>query len=453
MPLFKAYDVRGVVPEELNEELVYWIGRAAAEYLGAGRLLVGRDMRLSSGPLSKALCRGITDAGTDVIWIGQCTTPMCYFGVGHYGYHGGIMVTASHNPAKYNGLKFCRENAIPIGEDSGLKDIEKRFNELRAQAAVSCACAGGKCGAKKTRKGRIIRKEILKEYVKHILSFAQDIKPFRIAMDGGNGMTGKFLPVLIKKLPLKVTRMYFKPDGSFPHHEADPLKDENLVDLQAEVRSGKYDLGIAFDGDGDRVAFVDEMGRRVPNDLLSGLIAREILSVKPAPVVYDLRSSWVVKEEILKYGGTPLESRVGHSFIKALMRKKDAVFGGEVSGHYYYKDNYFADSADITWIKILNLLSREKRTLSQVVAPLRRYFSTGEINFHVQDKDAMMRRLKDYFKDGTISELDGVSVHYPDWWFNVRASNTEPVLRLNLEAKTQARMEEKKAELEKMLSS
>lgn len=353
------------------------------------------------------------------------------------------MVTASHNPAKYNGMKFCGKGAVPIGSDSGLQQIEKRVWELAAQKTKPKPAA---------RKGKTIRKEILGDYIKHVLSFVQKIKPMNIVMDSGNGMTGKFLPAILKNLPLNVTKMYFKPDGTFPHHEADPLKDENLVDLQREVLRRKADLGIAFDGDGDRVAFVDEHARRVPNDLTSALIAREILSKTKAPIVYDLRSSWVVKEEVLKYGGTPIESRVGHSFIKALMRKNNAVFGGEVSGHYYFKENYFADSADIAWIKVLNLLTKENRKLSEVVAPLRRYYATGEINFHVRDKDALISALKSRYGDGEVSEKDGISVHYKDWWFNVRPSNTEPVLRLNLEAKTEARMQEKKAELQELLA-
>ena len=445
MPLFKAYDVRGIVPGELNEKIAYAIGKAAAEFLGSKQILVGRDMRTSSGPLSKALCRGITDTGRDIVWIGQCTSPMCYFAVGRYGYGGGVMVTASHNPAQYNGMKFCGKGALPIGADSGLKEIEKSTWAAMEQKPSSRKPSSGK--------GKMATKQILKDYVKHVLSFAQHIKPMNIVMDSGNGMTGKFLPALLKKLPLKVKKMYFKPDGTFPHHEADPLKDENLRDLQKEVLAQKADLGIAFDGDGDRVAFVDEKGQRVPNDLITALIAREILAKTKAPIVYDLRSSWVVKEEILKGGGTSLESRVGHSFIKALMRKHGAVFGGEVSGHYYFKENYFADSADIAWIKILNLLSVQNRPFSEVVAPLRRYYSTGEINFHVRDKDNLLAKLKTQYGDGDVSAMDGVSVHYKDWWFNVRPSNTEPVLRLNLEAKTEGRMSEKKAELEKILSS
>ncbi len=444
MPLFKAYDVRGLVPQELNEEMAYRIGRAAAGFFKARSIVVGRDMRASSGPLSRAVCRGVMDTGTDVVWIGQCTSPMSYFAVGRYGFDGGIMVTASHNPAQYNGMKFCRAGAQPVGADSGLKDIEKGFLEL----------AGGKQGKAPgvKRRGKMTKKNILNDYVGHVMSFAKDIKPFRIVMDGGNGMTGKFLPALLKKLPLKVTRLYFKPDGTFPHHEADPLKDENLLDLQKEVRARKADLGIAFDGDGDRVGFVDENARRVPNDLISALIAREMLAGKPAPVVYDLRSSRVVAEEIKKLGGVPLESRVGHSFIKALMRRNNAVFGGELSGHYYFKDNFFADSADIAWIKILNLMSQEGKTLSQLAAPLRRYSESGEINFHVPDKDAVLRRIRDRYRDAKISDMDGITVSYNDWWFNVRPSNTEPVLRLNLEASTEQQMQQKKAEVEKLMA-
>jgi phosphomannomutase len=443
MPLFKAYDVRGIVPDELNDDIAYRIGRAAVEFLGAKRLLVGRDMRESSGPLSKALCDGITDAGADVVWIGQCVSPMVYFGVGKFRYEGGIMVTASHNPAEYNGMKFCREDAIPIGSNSGLQDIEKRAEALAQSTQVGSI----------ERKGKLIEKGILDDYIAHVLHFARDIKPMRLVIDTGNGMAGKVLTALIPKLPIQVKRLYFEPDGSFPNHEADPLKDENIMDLQKAVLAEKADLGIAFDGDGDRVAFVDENAKRVPSDLISALIAQEILTQTKAPVVYDLRSSWVAREEILKYGGTPVESRVGHSFIKSVMRKHNAVFGGEVSGHYYFKDNWFADNADIAWLKVLNVLSRENKPFSEVVRPLRRYYATGEINFHVEDKEAMLEKLREIYKGGEISEMDGVTVRFQEWWFNVRPSNTEPVLRLNLEAKTEDRMRKEKARLEGVLTA
>ncbi len=431
MGIFKAYDVRGVVPDEFNSEIAYRIGNALSQVLGAKEIVAGHDMRTHSPELFEAVKRGIVEAGADVIDIGLCSTPACYFADGEGGYGGAVMLTASHNPPRYNGCKFCRDQAIPLSYETGIEEIEE-------------ICDRGDI-RKAPEPGREIKKEITADYLRHVLSFRQYIKPLQVAVDTGNGMAGKYIPLLFNELPCELLPLYLELDGSFPNHEADPLKEENLADLQKLVKKKKADLGVAFDGDADRVAFVDEKGRTVANDIMTALISQEILSRWPAStVVYDLRSSLVVPEEVRAAGGEPLESRVGHSYIKKLMRDRNAVFGGELSGHYYFRENFYADNALIALVKVLNLLSSRDRSLSELVRPLRRYRATGETNFEVGDKDAKIEELADAFSDGEVYFLDGVSVRYPDWWFNVRKSNTEPLLRLNLEAKDEELMEEAK---------
>jgi phosphomannomutase len=434
MGIFKAYDIRGIYPEEIDEEKARRIGNAFAMFLQAEPIVVGRDMRLSSPSIAAATIEGIRDAGRKVVDIGMCSTPMSYFAVGHWEYAGGLMVTASHNPAQYNGFKVCREKAIPVGSASGLAEVQQRLDRGDYHEAE--------------RRGEVEERDIFPAFRDHLRNFMREIAPLKIAVDTGNGMVGKFLPDVLSGLTLEVVPLYFEPDGRFPNHEANPLKPENLRDLMAAMKREGAVLGMAFDGDGDRCSFIDEKGEIVSNDMVTALIAEEMLRENPgAAIVYDLRSSWALREEIERCGGVPIEERVGHAFIKATMRKHDAVFGGELSGHYYFKSNYYADSALIAMIEILNLLSREGKTLSELVAPLRRYHATGEVNFEVADKDAVLARLEEVFSDGKVGHLDGVTVQYADWWFNVRKSNTEPVLRLNLEAKTPERLEEAKERL------
>ena len=429
MGIFKAYDIRGLVPEEINTETAFRIGNAVARYLKAKNIVVGRDMRIHSPEICQAAIRGINQAGVEVVDIGLCTTPALYYADGAGRHGGALMVTASHNPPQYNGFKLCREEAVPMSYETGIEEIEIIFNQNKIYRA--------------DRPGRLLRKDMSQEYVKHVLGFVQFIKPLTVVADAGNGMAGKYLPSLFKELPCRLEPLYFELDGTFPNHDADPLKEENLADLKARVRETQADLGVAFDGDGDRVAFVDENGQTVSNDLTAALIAREVLNSWPGSVVvYDLRSSMVVAEEIKKWGGQPLESRVGHSYIKQLMRERNAVFGGELSGHYYFRENFFADSGLIALIKVLNLISSQDEPFSELVRPLRRYWAGGEINFRVLDKEAKIEEIAKIFSDGEVYFLDGVSVRYPDWWFNVRQSNTEPLLRLNLEARTQSMMEE-----------
>lgn len=426
--IFRGYDVRGLYPEEVNEDTARRIGVATVHYLKQQRgsiknIVVGRDMRDSSAPLAKALMDGITSAGVNAVDIGMVSTDVTYFAVAKYGYDGSVAVTASHNPAEYNGFKVCREHAMPVGLESGLAKIR----DLAIHPPVAGVGSPGK----------VIKKDIMDEYVEHVHSFIKKIRAMRIVIDAGNGMAGKMVPLIFNGLPCDIIPLYFELDGNFPNHEANPLKLENLKALQERVREENAQLGVAFDGDADRVAFVDEKGEAVGSDMVTALIAREFLNEdKGATVVYDLRSSWVVKEEIERCGGVAYREKVGHAYIKNTMRDRNAVFGGELSGHYYFRDNFFADSGMIALIEMLNIFGRKRVSMSNLVAPLKKYYSSGEINFTVEDKDAMIDQLAKNFSDGKVDRLDGVTVEYRDWWFNARKSNTEPRLRLNVEAKT-----------------
>ena len=438
--IFKAYDIRGIYPDQLNEKTAHDIGVALAQFLKVDTIVVGRDMRESAPAIAGALIEGITGQGVDVLDIGMCTTPMNYFAIGRFEQGGGAMTTASHNPAEYIGFKISREKAIPLSYETGIGEIEKMI-------AAGVASAGAK-------KGSVTRKDITAEYKKHVLSFAEEIKPMKMVVDTGNGVAGPFFEKIFADFPVKYTPLFFEPDGTFPNHEANPLKPENMRDLQEKVLEVGADIGVAFDGDADRSAYIDEKGNIIPSDIITALIAREILGrEKGAGILYDLRSSWVVREEIEKGGGVPYEDRVGHAYMKATMRRHGCVFGGELSGHYYFRDNFYADSGMIALVKLLNVLSAEDRPFSEIIRPLQRYFATGEINFEVEDKDGKMAELGEVFSDGEVSHLDGISVKYEDWWFNVRKSNTEPVLRLNLEAKKRELMEEKKAAVIKAIDA
>jgi phosphomannomutase len=371
---------------------------------------------------------GITSSGVNVVDVGVVSTETIYFAVANYGYDGGVVVTASHNPAKYNGFKICREKAIPVGSETGLlriKELATQPPPLRAE-----------------QRGRVIPRDVLSDYRVHIQKFARDLKPLRVVVDAGNGMAGKMVPLVFEGLPCEVIPLYFELDGTFPHHEPNPLKEENLRGLQELVKKTRAHLGVAFDGDADRCSFVDEKGEVVRNDIATALIAREFLSVeKGASIIYDLRSSWVVREEILRNGGVPYRERVGHAFMKASLRDKNAVFGGELSGHYYFRDNFYCDSGLIAMLQMLNILSRKAVSMSNLVAPLKKYYSSGERNFSVADKDGKLQKLAETFSDGKVDLLDGVTVEYQDWWFNARKSGTEPLLRVNVEGKTQELME------------
>lgn len=443
--IFKAYDIRGTYPDQLAAPLAERIAAATVQVLSAKRLVVGRDMRESGETLRDAMIAAITAAGCEVIDIGRCSTPMCYWAVNAFSADGGIMITASHNPARYNGCKISGQGARPVSYDTGIADIERW-------------ATGTQPLPRQATPGAILRKDIRDDYQRWLLSRAgllgheKSLRPFTLAIDTGNGMMGELLPSLLAVLPFRVVPLFFEPDGRFPNHEPNPLDPNNMRDLQAAVRSQNADLGIAFDGDGDRVMFVDEQGDLVASDRITALLAGEFLARDPgSTIIYDLRSSWIVRDEILRAGGIPLESRVGHSFIKQSMRKTNAVFAGELSGHFYFRDAFFTDNAELAMLHVLSLLSRKSDPVSQVLAPYNRYFATGELNFSVADKDRCIAQLQQTFADAEVAQLDGVTLRFADWWCNVRPSNTEPVLRLNLEAKTPLLRDQMLARVEALL--
>lgn len=443
--IFKAYDVRGLYPTELNESIARDVGRAFPgildeEDLACGNtIVVSRDMRVHSEPLSLALIEGLRDAGLDVLDVGLATTPMNYFAVGHLGTAGGIQVTASHNPARYNGLKFSRSDAKPVIGDLGIPQLERSVKRQEFPQA--------------RRHGTLSEGSIFDAYGRHVLSFLDDPtdRKLKVVVDAANGM-GTIYEPLLEKMGIELETLYFELDGSFPNHEANPLKLENLEDLCARVRETGADLGISFDGDADRAAFVDEHAEPVSCDLVTALIAGDLLRRSPGQhVLYDLRSSRAVSEYIAESGGIPVRERVGHSFMKATLRAKKGLFGGELAGHYYFRDAYHADCALLAVVEMLNLLRRQDISLSEAVEPLERYSKSPEINFVVDDKIAKLQELASRYSDGAIDYLDGITVSYKDWWFNVRPSNTEPYLRLVLEAATAEDLARRRRELQAVL--
>lgn len=445
--IFKAYDVRGLYPGELDEATAEAIGRAFVAVLDdedrrgerPNTVVVSRDMRSHSSGLEAALIDGLTTAGVDVLEIGLATTPMNYFAVGHTGAAGGIQVTASHNPADYNGFKFSKAGARPVSGDHGIPLIEEKVTSGDLPEAAE--------------KGSRESADIWSAYRSHILSFleAHEGPPVRVVVDAANGMGSLYRP-LLEATGIELVPLFFELDGSFPNHEANPLKEDNLRDLMEAVRREEAAFGVAFDGDADRAAFIDENGRPVGSDLITALIAGEMLKESPGKaVLYDLRSSRAVPEYIRERGGTPVRERVGHSFMKATLRARDGVFGGELAGHYYFRQTYFADSAILAVIQILNMVRRTGQELSALIEPLRRYATSPEINFQVEDKAGKIELLAERYADGQIDWLDGILVQYPTWWFNVRPSNTEPYLRLVLEAKSAEELERRKAELVELL--
>lgn len=444
MSIFHAYDIRGIYPNEINGEIVYKIGRAYSHFLRNTankeklKIGIGRDVRASSDLLAESLIKGLSDSGVDVFDIGVCTTPQMYFACGSYGYDGSIMITASHNPKEYNGLKLTREQAIPINGDTGIKDIE---------ALVEKNDFGSVQG------GSITRQDAKADYKEKLLNYANEIKKLKVVIDTANSV-GVMETEVLKEI-VNVVPLYFELDSSFPNHEANPLKVETLKVLQEKVVEEKADLGIAFDGDADRVGFVDEKGRIITSDFVTALIGSNILAANPNQrILYDLRSSKVVKEEIESLGGKAIMCRVGHAFIKQQMRDEDAVFAGELSGHYYFKDLYYAESSLLAALQLLSLMSKKNKPISELVEPLQKYFHSGEINFEVSDKERALSSLeKNFTQAKNIFKLDGLSMEFGDWWFNVRPSNTEPLLRLNIEADTNELMEEKKKEVIGIINS
>jgi phosphomannomutase len=443
--VFKAYDVRGIYPSELDEEGAYAIGRAYVEQFEPRRVAVGRDMRLSSPAMAKAVIGGAADAGADVLDIGLAGTEMLYFAVGELGLDGGVAVTASHNSKEYTGMKIVRRGALPVGGESGLLDVR------------DLAMSGGQAPGQ-GRKGEVSEYDIWPAYVDRVMSFvdASALKPLRVVIDAANGMAGAMLPPVLERLPIDAVRCFFEPDGGFPNHEPNPLLPENREFIVAKTLEQDADFGVAFDGDADRCFFVDDAGEFVPGDFATALFAESILAREPgAKVIYDVRASWAVPEAIEQAGGVPLVNRVGHAYIKHRMRQEDALFAGEVSGHYYFREFCQADSGVVPFLLMLEIVSRKGEKLSEILRPFReRYFITGELNTPVEDVALKLQELKERFgPEGALSHLDGISVDAPDWHMNVRPSNTEPLLRLNLEALSRELMEEKRDEVLALIRS
>jgi phosphomannomutase len=442
--VFKAYDVRGIYPDEIDEAGAHAIGRAYVDEFEPRRIAVGHDMRLSAPAMADAVMRGAAEAGTDVLELGMVGTEMVYFAVGELGLDGGIAVTASHNPKQYTGMKIVRRGALPVGGDSGLLDVRTRaMSGVRPRTGPQ---------------GTIEPHDIWPAYVDRVLSFVdvEAIQPLRVVIDAANGMAGAMLPPVLERMPIETVRCYFEPDGSFPNHEPNPLLPKNREFIVGKTLDEKADLGIAFDGDADRCFFVDDRGEFVPGDFATALLAESILEKEQgAKIIYDVRASWAVPETIERAGGVPLVNRVGHAFIKHRMREDGAVFGGEVSGHYYFREFSQADSGVIPFLLMLELISHKGRKLSEILAPYReRYFITGELNTPVDDVALALQEVKERFgTEGRVSHLDGISVDADDWHMNVRPSNTEPLLRLNLEARTHDLMERKRDEVLEVIRS
>jgi phosphomannomutase len=452
--IFKAYDVRATYPNPLNEESAWKVGHATAQFLKRSRqnvpadqrvkredtIVVGRDMRPSSPDLAKSLIDGIRSVGMKVVDVGMIDTSFIYFAINHVDAVGGIQTTASHNPIQYNGFKISGPKAKPIGAASGLDDIKRIASQLRV----------GQTGLQ----GGYEQADMWSAYRDHVLKFLDLKRKLRVAIDASNGMAGKMVPAVFGNIPnLEIIPVLFEITGSFTH-DPNPLVDANLAMLREEMKRSKPDLGVAFDGDADRCIFLDENGAAIGCDLITALLARDFLKEsqnKGSSIVYDLRSSRVVPEEVQAAGGVPRRDRVGHAFMKKTLADTKGVFGGELSGHFYFRDNFYADSGAIAFARLLSVLSEQQGSLGSLIKPLKRYFQTGEVNFQVEDKDGKIRELADLYKSGQIDYLDGLTVEFKDWWFNVRKSNTEPLLRLNLEANSQALTDQKFNELKKVL--
>ena len=442
--IFKAYDVRGIVPQQLDAAMARKIGLAFQHVLDeedrahGTTVVVSRDMRASSNELAAALIDGLTAGGLDVLDIGLATTPMNYYAIGHFGAAGGVQVTASHNPAQYNGFKFSRHGARPVSGDHGIALMEEKVKSGDLPEAAE--------------RGTVRHAEVFEDYARHVLSF---LKPgdrkLKVAADAANGMGTIERPIL-ERAGIELVPLYYELDGTFPNHEANPLKDENLQDVIRLVRESGADLGLAIDGDADRCAFIDERGEAIGSDLMTGLIGGELLKREPGKaVLYDLRSSRAVAEYIQENGGEPVRERVGHSFMKATLRRKEGIFGGELAGHYYFRDHSYADCPLLGVVEVLNLLRSSGKHLSELVRPLQRYAKSPEINFEVEDKEGMIRQLAERYQDARIDYLDGITLQYPTWWANVRPSNTEPFLRLVLEAETPEELARRREEIQSLL--
>src|SRR5918994_721573 len=440
--IFKAYDIRGVYPDSLNEDLSRDIGRAFVNYLGlsGSRVIVARDMRLSGEALERAFIEGVIQAGADVLNLGLVSTDALYFAVGHLEEPGGAMITASHNPKEYNGFKLCREDAIALSGEHGIGQIRDLITS-------------GKLPEPAEYPGSVEESDITEDYAEHCLTFidTEGLRPLKIVVDAGNGMAGKMLPPIFEKLPFESVPMYFELDGSFPNHPPNPIEPQNMEDLQERVVAEGANFGAAFDGDADRCFVVTENGVTISGDILATLVAKNVLEKEPgAAIVYSAVCSKALPELVRGEGGRPIRTKAGHSIIKPQMRKHDAAFGGEHSGHFYFRDNYFADSGIIAMLTVAELVGRQDGPLSELLAPIDPYVSSGEINSEVEDGDATMKKVEKHYAERdspNIDHLDGLTVDFGDWWFNLRPSNTEPLLRLNVEAKDRETVEKERDEL------
>ncbi len=427
--IFKAYDIRGTYPEQLDEGVARDIGRAFVNHLAlsGSRVVVARDMRLSGDDLKEAFIGGVTEAGADVLDLGLVSTDALYFAVGHLEEPGGAMITASHNPKNYNGFKLCREKAIALSGESGIGQIRDLITS-------------GKLPEPAEYPGSVERSDIAEEYAKHCLNFieTEGLRPLKIVVDAGNGMAGKMLPPIFEKLPFEYVPMYFELDGSFPNHPPNPIEPENVRELQGRVRSEEADFGVAFDGDADRCFIVNEKGETIDGDILAALIAKNVLEKEPgATIIYSAVCSKAFPELVRREGGTPVRTKAGHSIIKPQMRERDAAFGGEHSAHFYFRENFFADSGIIAMLTVAELVGRQEGPISDLISPIDPYVRSGEINSEVADGEATLKKVEDHFaqnEDARTDHLDGLTVDLGDWWFNLRPSNTEPLLRLNVEA-------------------
>jgi len=440
--IFKSYDVRGIYPAQINADIAHGIGRAFAAFTGGRTLAVGRDMRPSGSALFEAFARGAREQGADVVDIGMVSTDALYFAVGEFGFDGGVMITASHNPKEYNGMKFCLREAQALSAETGL-------NAMRDMIATAAYPAP-------SRAGTLTQLDVHDAFAKHVLGFIDPsaIRPFKIAIDAGNGMGGVMCRPIFKRLPCTIIEMFFEPDGDFPNHPPSPIEAENMVDLQRKVREERCDLGVAFDGDADRMFIVDEKGDLIGGDMVTALVGLNTLKHFPgSKILYNLICSRSVPEVIAKAGGIPIRSQVGHSLIKATMREQNIVFGGEHSGHFYFRDNWFADSGIIALLQCLEVFSEAATPVSGVIAPIDTRFRSGEINSRVTDIPAKLREIQARYADAAIDHLDGVTISYPAWWMNVRPSNTEPLLRLNVEGDTKDLMERHRDEVLQLIRS
>lgn len=435
--LFKAYDIRGVYPSELTLDFAYKLGKAAAIHFTNETIIIGRDARIGSDKLAERLIAGINDQGSGVIDLGLCSTPMLYFATQE---NPGIMITASHNPKEYNGFKVCAKGGNPLGFPDGLSPIKAIMEQANF--------------GRPKHKGKHKKKNILSEYAAFIKKFKGRQKSLKVVVDAGNGIQGIIIPKVFARLPVKIIPLFFDLDGNFPNRPPNPIREGALEKLSKAVKQNKANFGAAFDGDGDRVVFVDEKGTIVRPDHILALLAVHLLKKNPhAKVLYDLRSSRIAREKATEAGGVAIMTRVGHTYIAQTMKEENALIAGELSGHYYFRESFFSDNGDIPLMLMMNLVSEQKKPLSKLLAPLDKYFNSGELNFPIENKDKVMKKIEEEYCDkGRVFHIDGLSVEFPDWWFNLRGSHTEDVLRLNVEASTKALLDRKLAELKKLLS-